>query len=445
MVKQLPSMDEAEKALMGAIINDISLLHKVEKYINEDTLYLRENVVLYKKIVKMIAEGEHVDLATVAGSISSEEVRYGLTPYYVTGLFSGHITDSIAVSYARGVYESYLMRTVISQTNKIQESAYENNDGEAYNRLMDAHTFIGELINMKPTNSFDISQEMDLVIQSIQSGGKNLIKTGFSSLDKLSGGMTRGEITIVGGRPGHGKTTFLVNVLKNLIDDNKRVIMFNREMTNTEMLKKIIALESQRLSYSMIRKGVFDLESVALLEKARESVESKYKNEQFAMFDNLKDFNSSSAEVKRFNPDVIMDDYIQLIVPENSQEQRRLQLEKIVNDYKWLAKSEDASAILASQLNRALESRQNPRPMLSDLAESGAIEQVAENVFFVYYDYKINYTKSKTGANSIDVIGSKVRYGNSGVARLGYDGDRVKLYNTIDDFKESRKREYSNG
>ena len=157
------------------------------------------------------------------------------------------------------------------------------------------------------------------------------------------------------------------------------------------------------------------------------------------MFDNIRDFPKTASEVKKFKPDVIIDDYIQLIKPDNYQEQRRLQLEKIVNDYKWLAKSTNASTILVSQLNRQIESRNTQRPMLSDLAESGAIEQVAENVWFVFYDYKINFAKSKIGANGIEIIGSKVRYGNSGSVKLGFDGDKVKLYNTIEDFKEARR------
>ena len=99
----------------------------------------------------------------------------------------------------------------------------------------------------------------------------------------------------------------------------------------------------------------------------------------------------------------------------------------MVNDYKWLAKSQNACVFLLSQLNRALEQRGDGRPKLSDIAESGAIEQVAENVLFVYYDFKMNGNGSKYGANQLEIIGSKVRYGNSGNTVLHYDGDKVKL------------------
>ena len=154
------------------------------------------------------------------------------------------------------------------------------------------------------------------------------------------------------------------------------------------------------------------------------------------MFDNLRDFQTASAEIKRFKPDIIFDDYIQLISCEGYNSERRLQIERLVNDYKWLAKENNAVIVLASQLNRFIE-RSSARgkayePQLSDLAESGAIEQVAENVFFSYYDYKVTGEAGK-GKNIITLIASKVRYGDSGRSDLGYDGDKCKLYNSIEE------------
>ena len=153
------------------------------------------------------------------------------------------------------------------------------------------------------------------------------------------------------------------------------------------------------------------------------------------MFDNIKNFALASSEIKKFKPDIIFDDYIQLIDCKGYKD-RRLQIEQLVNDYKWLAKETDAVVVLASQLNRFVE-RANTRgkalvPQLSDLAESGAIEQVAENVFFSYYDYKVTGEKGK-GKNVITLIASKVRYGDSGSSDLGYDGNKCKIYNTMEE------------
>tara|TARA_Y100000593_G_C4287238_1_gene326198 strand:- start:104 stop:1414 length:1311 start_codon:yes stop_codon:yes gene_type:complete len=433
----MPTASEAENILLGAIIENSSIYDKVLPYINSDILHKPQSKLLWNRISYMIKEGKHVDLVTVSESLTEQEKKNGVDAYYITGLFKYAVGESLAVVYSKAIYEKYLLRVIINKSSEIQNLAHDNSS-KTYDTLSDTHSLIDELIQLRPGETFDMASEMEDVIESIQTGEDNLIKTGFSGIDELSGGMTRGEITIVGGRPGHGKTTFTVNLIKNLIDSGKKVALFNREMTNVEMLKKIIALESGKLSYSMIRRGVFDMEGVALLQSAKEHIIEKYSADKFVMFDNIKDFSAGASEVKKFKPDVIIDDYIQLIRPDNPQDPRRLQLEKIVNDYKWLAKSSKASTILVSQLNRQLESRPNPRPMLSDLAESGAIEQVAENVWFVFYDYKINFAKSKIGANGIEIIGSKVRYGNSGAVKLGFDGDKAKLYNSIEDFKEAR-------
>tara|TARA_R100001126_G_scaffold51276_2_gene28946 strand:- start:85 stop:585 length:501 start_codon:yes stop_codon:yes gene_type:complete len=149
------------------------------------------------------------------------------------------------------------------------------------------------------------------------------------------------------------------------------------------------------------------------------------------MFDDVRDFPKTASEVKKFKPDVIIDDYIQLITPSTRQDTRRLQLEEICNAYKWLAKESNASVILASQLNRYLETRggEHKRPQLSDLAESGAIEQVAENVFFIYNQYKVD--PAHGSQNELRLIASKVRYGETGEVTLGYHGDICTIYDEL--------------
>ena len=434
----MPSSAVAEDVLLGAIMYDSSIYNSVIGYINEDVLYKQESKILWNKIDNMMKAGYDVDMVTIGSKLTQGEKSAGVSAYYLTGLYEYAVKEELAKTYAKAIYEKYLLRVIIDKSSKIQTLAFDN-QARTYDVLSETHSLIGELIEIKPGEVFNINSAMDDAMRSISQGEGSLIGTGFTGLDQLSGGMTRGEITIVGGRPGHGKTTFTINLIKQLIENNKKVILFNREMTNAEMLKKLIALESGKLSYGMIRRGTLDMEGWAELERAKQAIINKYSEDKFAMFDNLKDFSSSASEVKKFNPDVIIDDYIQLIKPENPNEQRRLQLESIVNNYKWLAKSTKSCAILVSQLNRALESRPSQRPMLSDLAESGSIEQVAENVWFVFYDYKVNHTRSKMGANAIEVIGSKVRYGTSGDIAFGFDGDKVKLYNTIEDFKEARR------
>ena len=436
--QNMPSSSEAEDILLGALMQDSSIYDSVVGYINEDVLYKQESKIIWNKIDSMLKSGNKVDMVTLCSELTEGEKSSGVNAHYLTGLFQYAVGKETAKVYSKAIHNKYMLRLIIDKTNQIGTLA-QNNQMKVYDVLTDTHSLIGELIQARPGESFDMNVAMDSAMKSISQGEGSLIRTGFEGIDKLSGGMTRGEITIIGGRPGHGKTTFTINLIKKLIEKDKKVVLFNREMTNAEMLKKLIALESQKLSYGMIRKGTLDMEGWAELERTKKAIIAKYSENKFSMFDNLKDFSSSASEVKKFKPDVIIDDYIQLIKPENPNEQRRLQLESIVNNYKWLSKSSKACTILVSQLNRALESRLSQRPMLSDLAESGAIEQVAENVWFVFYDYKVNHARSKLGANAIELIGSKVRYGNSGDVAFGFDGDKVKLYNTIEEFKEARR------
>jgi replicative DNA helicase len=437
----LPHDETLENALLAGVISYPDEFPKVESYIsNGHVLYQYKAKALWRLIKRMRRDGEEVSMPTVCASISAKDENEGLNKYYVIDITNEAPLSMSIEPYARKVYEQHLLREIINSTHKIQQDAYDNKTG-VYEEIISAHTHLGELISFKPSQKFDIESEMGETINAIQDKESKLIKTGFEGIDTLAGGLTRGEITVIGGRPGHGKTTFIVNLLANMIGAGYKCVLFNRELPNSELLKKLIALESGRLSYSMIRKGIYDETGILELEKIKQFIVKKYNSKVFRMFDNLRDFAKSSAEVKRFKPDVILDDYIQLINPTKQIEQRRLQLEALVNDYKWLAKEHKAVVVLASQLNRGLEMRSSAsKPQLSDLAESGAIEQVAENVFFTYYDYKINGNANK-GKNIITIVARKVRYGETGEIDLGFDGDKARFYNTVEALQEDMKRD----
>ena len=438
----VPPHDETlENALLGGVISYPNEFSKIEAYISDGSIFYQNKAnSLWRILKKMKMDNEEISLPTVSASLSSKDRQIGLTSYYITGLAIDIPLESSLEAYAQKIYEQHLLREIISSTHTIQQSAYDNKIS-AYDEIVHAHAHLGELISFKPSQGFDIETEMSDTIDSIRDEESKLIHTGFDGLDALAGGLTRGEVTVIGGRPGHGKTTFLINLLANMIGAGYKCVMFNRELPNSELLKKLIALESGKLSYSMIRKGIYDDTGVIELERIKQFIVEKYNKNKFRMFDNLRDFAKSSAEVKRFKPDVILDDYIQLINPTKMVDQRRLQLEALVNDYKWLAKEHKAVVVLASQLNRGLEMRSSTsKPQLSDLAESGAIEQVAENVFFTYYDYKINGNANK-GKNVITIVARKVRYGETGEIDLGFDGDKARFYNSVESLQEDMARE----
>ena len=438
MDSALPYDELTENAVLGCLIAYPDEYNKVSKYfIDPDVFYQKKAKLLWNRIKEMKHNGQYVDTLTVCTSITKKDINQGLTKHYIVccATDDNKPLRSMTELYASKLYEKYLMRCIIIKADDIKTNASDNSK-DIYTTISEAHSILSELLNLNPSKAADINKVIKDTLDGIKNKTTKLIKTGYKNVDKFAGGLTRGEITIIGGRPGHGKTTVMINMLANVLDDGKRAIFFSRELPNSELLKKIICLESQQLSYGMVRKNVFTETDLKVVNQTISHIKEKYSNDKFLMFDNLKDFSLSSGEVKKFKPDIIFDDYIQLIACNGKEEQRRLQIEKLVNDYKWLAKETNCVVVLASQLNRFIE-RANTRgkgftPQLSDLAESGAIEQVAENVFFSYYDYKVQGEKGK-GKNVIQLIAGKVRYGDSGSVDLGYDGDKCKIYNSIEE------------
>ena len=443
METTLPYDIESEDVLLGSVIYNIEDYDKVSKYfVNKNVFYQNKALLLWNRITEMKRNKEHIDTLTICSSVNKNDSNKGLTKYYITKCTSNAASKGAAEFYAVRIYEKYLLRRVIVSSERISEKA-KSNDKDIYDKINEAHSLYGELLNSRPSFIQDIDDVISDTLHDIQNKTTKLVKTGYENIDRFAGGLTRGEVTIIGGRPGHGKTTVMVNLLSKALDNGYRAMFFSRELPNSELLKKIICLESEQLSYSMVRKNIFSEQDLKIVNQTITAIKQKYNKENFLMFDNVRNFSMSSNEVKKFKPDIIFDDYIQLIECEGYLDNRRLQIEKLVNDYKWLAKETEAVVVLASQLNRGIE-RDNRgkkyKPQLSDLAESGAIEQVAENVFFSYYDYKVRGEAGK-GKNIISLHACKVRYGDSGTSDLGYNGDNCKIYNSIEELVAHDKNE----
>ncbi len=430
-----------EDALLGSIIQNPEEYQNASKYIHTDEIFHQQRARrLWNILTGLHSSKKTIDLISLQNSLTPADNKKGVDAVYLVDCSTighGKCLDHLD-TYSKRLYEKYLLRRIIGQTRDIEKKAVENNEN-VYDTIVSAHTNLGELIALRPGEKFDIDKELIDAINSITNKETKLMKTGYKSIDRFSGGLTRGEITIVGGRPGHGKTTFLINLLSQMIHSGLKVVLFNRELPNSEMIKKLITLESGKLSYGMVRKGIYDDSEIEELKNVKSKIAELYNEEKFLMFDNIRDFARSSTEISKFKPDVVMDDYIQLVQPSGHFDSRRLQIEQLVNDYKWVAKENDCAVVLASQLNRSVEYRDDGEPRLSDLAESGAIEQVAENVFFVYYEHKVNPKKDK---NILRLKASKVRYGESGSSDLGYDGDKVKIYNSFEEYQSPGVKVY---
>ena len=207
--------------------------------------------------------------------------------------------------------------------------------------------------------------------------------------------------------------------------------MLNREMPNTEMMKKFISMEADGVTYDMLRNNaVINKESI---EKSVKIIKEKYTDKLF-MYDNIRNLEGTFREIRRIKPDIVIDDHIGLIeYPNNDTRDLRLKIGDTSRRYKWLCKSENISVILVSQLNRNIEYRTERIPKLSDLAESGNLEQDAEIVAFTYYPWTVNFENAKHGRYGLDIVVAKNRYGSTGKATIGFSPDTCTLYDTVEE------------
>ena len=429
-VKIQPSSSEAEDGVLGAILLDDTYANfeKAMAWVRKpDVFYYSDSKRVWKAMIQLYKDREPIDIITVTNKVKENNSSDPLG-YYVSGL-PDHALASNIETYARIIYERFIQRETAKSAQKLYNISHTSHEDSKV--ILEEHTkLIQELKEIQPSRSQAIE---DIVTEAVSDmkEGKHLIPFGLEALDAPANGMTRKEITVLGGRPGHGKTTLMVNIVKSIVEQGYNVMMFNREMSNSEMIKKLIVLESDKLLYNNLRQNDLNLDDYVEIDEVAERLVDKYSN--LKMYDSVRILPDCMREIQKYNPDVIVDDYIQLIdVPD--EKERRFQIEKIMQEYKWVCKAENCSALLVSQLNREIERRIEPRPRLSDYAESGVIEQTAEAAIFVFYGY--NFNSEEYSKYECEIISAKSRYGKIGRYSIGFGGDRCKFFNTSQEAKE---------
>jgi replicative DNA helicase len=433
---------ETEESLLCCLINKPENIVKVSKWIEEDDVFYSSfNRDIWRTIKKMDKNGDVIDVVSIIHKFPSKKHGNKEISYTISGIFTKEPTYTQAEHYARLLHEHWLRRKMVVHSHELIKTA-EDNSIDLNSLINKLNNDSSNLIGLRPSNNdFDIDEVLNETNDSIFNS-RGIIKTGLEKLDTVIHGMTRGEITIIAGRPANGKTTVAANIARQLVLSGKKVIMFNREMPNTEMMKKFIAMESDSLSYKGLRHGT--KEAMPEIHRAMDYIKKNYKDKLF-MYDAIRDMQETFNEIKRIKPDVVIDDHIGLIeYPSRDNRDLRHKIRETTMRYKWLAKGDDMCVILVSQLNRNIEHRIDATPRLSDLAESGSLEQDAEMVVFTHYPYVSRYGEEDSNGriwmpNEIMLIVSKNRYGTPGSVEMGYSGDSCKLFNTIIEANEHEK------
>ena len=424
-LEPMPKNEEAEIALLGSILLEGNeVFEKAKAIIKEpEAFYTSKHQNLWKSFHRLYKNDVPIDIVTVYGDVKDNIKDHTLTTYYLTGLSDGVPTTANAETYAKNIWYKHIQRKAVKSSQILYNLSLQNTD-DVIEILHQHEKIIEELKQSAPSKKVETKEILTNTLEVLKTGS-NLIPFGIEQLDKAAGGMTRSEVTVIGGRPGHGKTTMVINIVKRLLEQGYKVMLFNREMSNVEMMKKILVMEFQEFSYEKIRKASNIDKEIAEISLKKEELGEKYKN--LIMLDDCKTLADAMKEISKEKPDVVLDDYIQLIrTDNNSRKDRRFEIEDIMLDYKWICKKINCSAVLVSQLNREIERRIDPRPKLSDFAESGVIEQTAEAAFFIYYPYAVD--DRDNDRYEIEIICQKARYGQLGSYNMGFNGDKCSIY-----------------
>ena len=434
-LKPAPSNDGAEQAVLGACLSGgRPIIEKSMAWIRDsEAFYWDENKKVWKILVSMYKSNKAIDVVTVSNQ--HKEKYEDAKAYFITGLFSETATTANVESYAKIVWEKHIQRLIGKASYGLYKNSFKKYD-KAMDLLLNHRRLTEELISLAPELKKDTDGIVDETIDAMLTGS-NIIPYNFWALDRPAGGMTRKEITVLGGRPGHGKTTLMVNIVRHLAENPKlKIMVFNREMSNTEMMKKIFVMESDELTYNLLRQdGTKDIIE-SNIEELEKSIKKKYKN--VYMYESVRELDDTMREIGKIQPDVVIDDYIQLIRTSDGAKDRRFQLEEIMQEYKWAAKKWNFAGLLLSQLNREIEKRIDPMPRMSDYSESGVIEQTAETAMFVFYGY--NFDPTSYDKYESQIITAKARYGQIGNFVVGFCGDRCKFYGRSSDARKDEAK-----
>ena len=317
-IKQLPQSEEAEKALLGCMIQGGSREQEISMaWVRDDEAFYNGDCKdVWKAFKELYKEQIDVDFITLTEKV--QEMSGKQLAFFITGLTEFVPTTANVENYAKIVWQKYIQRETAKSATKLVDASYDNN-GSVKEILSEHNKLIDELKNIQPSKQIDMSVLID-DMKDIMEQDSNLIPFNLAHLDSFAGGMTRKEITVVGGRPGHGKTTLVINIIRGLIYQGYNVMLFNREMSNTEMLKKMVVMESRELEYGSVRRNELEDDDKESFDATAEIMKDKYKN--LTMYDNIRSLDDCLREISKHKPDVVIDDYIQLIQVDGIKEGR---------------------------------------------------------------------------------------------------------------------------
>lgn len=435
--KVQPHSVEAEQAVLASMLMNREAVVNVADMLMKDDFYQVQYGVIFEAMVELYHEGASIDMITLTERLKEKGVPENVYSIEVMQELLNVVPVSTnAKKYAEIVKDRANMRRLIKMAETTANECYSLKDSSA-NILSNVENQVLEL-SQSGGNGDDftpIREVVDNVLRNIRKASKQQgnitgVPTGFLDLDDMLTGLHGSELILIAARPAMGKTAFVLNIAEYVIlKTDVPVAIFNFEMNKEQLVQRMIAMESQVNSQNIRTGNLQDDQWMKLYESSNIIGSTKLFIEDQSNV-TIGDIRNKCRKLKqRHNVGLIIIDYLQLMSGNGRADSRQQEVSEISRGLKVLAKELDVPIIALSQLSRAVEARTDHRPMLSDLRESGSIEQDADVVMFIYREDKYRDDLPEEDKNKAEIIIAKQRNGATGTVMLGWQGEYTKFVN----------------
>ena len=442
-----PQAQEAEQSVLGGLLLDSRRWDEIAETVNAEDFYARPHRKIFSAIQALHEAGEAVDVVTTSEWLANNGIleKAGGLPY-LGELANNTPGTANVMAYARIVRERSVLRRLIDAASQISEKAYSP-DGLDIGALIDyAEKLVFDIsesdrrqaLGFQPLQGL-LTQAVDRIEELYESDEAITgVSTGFKDLDELTAGLQRADLVVIAGRPSMGKTSLAMNIAENAAVGSKLpVAVFSMEMPGQQLAMRMLA-SLGRINAHRVRTGRLSQEdwprltsAVGLLDEAPVFIDDTPALTPLELRSRVRRLTRDKGQLG-----LIVVDYLQLMQTGDNSENRAVEVANITRALKVLAKESMVPVVVLSQLNRGLEQRPNKRPIMSDLRESGAIEQDADVIVFIYRDEVYNEDSSDKG--TAELIVAKQRNGPIGTVRLTFLGEYTRFENYVAAFADSR-------
>ncbi|MDE7251920.1 MAG: replicative DNA helicase [Acetatifactor sp.] len=430
----LPHSVEAEQSVIGSMIMDSEAITVASGIITGEDFYSRQYGILFDTMIEMNEAGKPIDMVTLQNSLREKDVPPELSSLeFVRDLLAVLPTSANVKYYADIVYEKALLRKLIHLNEEIANTCYAGKESLEV-ILEDTEKRMFQLLQRRESGDFvPIRQVVMNAMDRIESASKNKgsvtgIPTGFTDLDYRTAGMQPSDLVLIAARPSMGKTAFVLNIAQYVaFKKNLPVVMFSLEMSKEQLVNRMFSLESSVDAQKLRTGQLNDQDWERLIEGAGVIGKSKLVIDDTPGI-SVSELRSKCRKLKlEHGISMVIIDYLQLMSGSGRTDSRQQEISDISRALKSIARELNVPVLALSQLSRAVEQRPDHRPMLSDLRESGAIEQDADVVMFIYRDDYYNHDTDRKGVS--EIIIAKQRNGPIGTVELAWLPEYTKFAN----------------